>query len=214
MAPKLVPRGSRDALGAGLVLKAAFGHVFRRFSTPRHLKNLKSAITSSLFVVFAILSTARSGSQKAPHNGTQIDPTTVPRGLQRPKNAIQNRTSLFDRFSNDFPSQKRSPKSTQKSLKNRPRRPRASRKPPGSHLWINVGAILDPFWPAGASLSKVSGRIVHYCSCFPARLFSCALLCCSPCLCCSLCALSSVAGSGAPAPVRSGHRASLNSLLL
>ena len=34
------------------------------------------------------------------------------------------------------------PKSIQQSLKNRPRRPRASRKPPGSHF----GAILDPFW--------------------------------------------------------------------
>ena len=41
MAPKLIPRGSRDALGAGLVLQAAFGHVFRRFSPPRNLNNLK-----------------------------------------------------------------------------------------------------------------------------------------------------------------------------
>ena len=102
------------------------------------------------------------------------------------------------------------PKITQKSTSAPQGLPEAAREP----FWVHFEPFWSHFGPSGASFSKLSGHIVHYFSCFPARLFSCALLCCSPCLCCRLCALSSVAGSGAPAPVRSGHRASLNGLPL
>ncbi len=93
-----MPRGSQDALGAGLVLKAALGLVSVDFEPPEPEKTLNRAVTSSLFVVFAILSTARLGSQKAPTTDTNIDPETVPEGHQRQKHVIQNRTSLFDLF--------------------------------------------------------------------------------------------------------------------
>ena len=85
------------------------------------------------------------------------------------------------------------------SLWKQSRRPRVAQRPPGSHF----GAILPPFWTLRGIIFQ--GFRLHFALFF---LFSWSsfllrpLLCSSPSLCFRLCALSSVAGSGAPAPVR------------
>ena len=87
MAPKIdprsLPRRSWNPVSAGCCFRTRFSYIF---DPPEPEKTLKSAVTSSLFVVFAILSMARLGTKKAPQHVSKMTPKSGPGSLQKPKN--------------------------------------------------------------------------------------------------------------------------------
>ena len=69
---------------------------------------------------------------------SKLDPQTVPKGLQRPKNAVDNHTFFSTAFFNDFSCEN----GAQHRPNNHSKIDLGAPGPPGSHQ----GSILEPFW--------------------------------------------------------------------
>ena len=135
MAPKSTPRGLQDAFGARSPLQADFGAFFGHdLDPPEPQKNLKSAVTSSLFVVFVLFgSCPKKSPKKTPKSTQNLPQNDPPEASGGPKMPLRTGARILLKMQakfGRFPASKWGPKWHPKSLKNRPRRPRPAQERP------------------------------------------------------------------------------------